>query len=70
MRRHKVRDIPPRERKSDEELMEIMDLNWGRARGQASLMLRVLRDDLLIACEQKRFAGLFRHLKERRAVSD
>lgn len=65
-----VRVIPPRIRKSDDELLALMDLHWDRAKGKASLMLRVLRDDLLIACEQKRFAGLFRHLKQQRVASN
>lgn len=62
-----ARITPPRVRKSDNELLVLMNLNWDRAKGQASLMLRILRDDLLIACEQKRFAGLFRNLKQQRA---
>ena len=65
-----ARVIPPRIRKSDDELLALMDLNWDRAKGRASLMLRVLRDDLLIACEQKRFAGLFRVLKQQRTESN
>ncbi len=65
-----VRVIPARIRKSDDELLALMDLHWDRAKGKSSLMLRVLRDDLLIACEQKRFAGLFRHLRKLRVASN
>jgi hypothetical protein len=64
-----VRTIPVRIRKSDDELLALMDLNWDRAKGKASLMLRVLRDDLLVACEQNRFAGLFRNLKQQKSES-
>jgi hypothetical protein len=69
MNQYTARAIPSRIRKSDDELLALMDLHWERAKGQASLMHRVLRDDLLIACEQKRFAGLFRHLKQQRVAS-
>ena len=70
MNQFTARTIPPRTRKSDDELLALMDLHWERAKGQASLMLRVLRDDLLIACEQKRFAGLFKHLRQQRVASN
>lgn len=63
---HSIRQHPERVRKSDEELMEIIHQYWNHAQGQASRMLRVLRDDLLISCEQKRFAGLFRIAKQQR----
>ncbi len=64
-----ARVIPARIRKSDDELLALMDRHWDRAKGQASTMLRVLRDDLLVACEQKRFAGLFKQLKQQRTIS-
>jgi hypothetical protein len=66
LQKFKPRKIPIRTRKTDGELMELMNLHWSSAKGQSALMLRVLRDDLLIACEQKRFADLFRNLRKQR----
>lgn len=63
---YSVRQHPERLRKTDIELIEIIHKHWDQAQGQASKMLRVLRDDLLISCEQKRFAGLFRTAKHQR----
>lgn len=40
--------------------------NWDQAKGTSSKMLRVLRDDLLVACEQKRFSQLFNQVKAER----
>ncbi len=64
--RHSVRQHPDRQRKTDTELIEIIHKHWDQAQGKAQKMLRVLRDDLLISCEQKRFAGLFRTAKQKR----
>jgi hypothetical protein len=60
---------PPRFSRSPRTDVEIADLilaNWERAEGKSSRMLRVLRDDLDIACEQSRFARLFRETAARR----
>ena len=60
---------PPRFFRSPRTDVEIADLilaNWERAEGKSSRMLRVLRDDLDIACEQSRFARLFRETAARR----
>lgn len=63
------RCLPKRSRKTDKELIAIMNEFWDRADGRAYLMLRVLRDDLAIACEQKRFAILFSNLRQQRDKS-
>ncbi len=63
------RQLPKRSRKTDIELITIMNEYWDRTNGRAHLMLRLLRDDLAIACEQKRFALLFRTLRQRRQNS-
>ena len=62
------RITPTRTRKTDDELMELINFHWDRAKGQSALMLRVLRDDLLISCEQKRFACLFHNVREQRNI--
>lgn len=52
-----------RRRVTNEEVRGFMRNQWEQAGGHAARMLRVLRDDLRVACEQKRFQGLFREVK-------
>jgi hypothetical protein len=47
-----------RARASDEEIATLLRLHWNAARGQTARLLRVLRDELGIACEQGRLARL------------
>ncbi|NKQ80378.1 hypothetical protein C3Y90_23895 [Rhizobium sp. UPM1134] len=56
-------------RKSDADLKSIVRENWARADGQTTKLLRLLRDELNIACEQKRFARLAAEIREERALS-
>lgn len=53
-------------RKTDAELREILTMHWDVMGGRSTRMLRLLRDDLGIACEQGRFAGLVRSLRTER----
>lgn len=48
---------------TDTEIRVIIQERWEMGQGSSSKMLRVLRDNLLIACEQKRFAQLFKEVK-------
>jgi hypothetical protein len=52
--------LPKREKKSDAEIVELMEQNWERLNGSGAALLRFLRDDVLVACEQGRFAKLRR----------
>jgi hypothetical protein len=54
-----ARSIPARVRMSDSEISEIIERDWDVVGGRSNTMLRRLRDDLLVACEQSRFQGLF-----------
>lgn len=45
-------------RRSDADIKTLLRQHWDRAGGSATKLLRVLRDELAIACEQKRFARL------------
>lgn len=54
------------QRKTDAELREILTTHWDVMDGRSTRMLRMLRDDLGIACEQGRFAGLVRSLRTER----
>lgn len=56
--------IPVRKKMSDDLIREVMLMNWDRAQGSASKMLRILRDDEKIACQQKRCKVLFHSLEE------
>lgn len=49
---------PRREKKSDAEIAELIEQNWERLNGSSAALLRYLRDDALVACEQGRFAML------------
>lgn len=60
----KVPIVPKRLQLNDQEVCDVIKNNWGKAQGYSSRMLRILRDDLLIACEQKRFSVLFNQVKK------
>lgn len=47
------------QRKPDEEIKELMSKHWSRVEGNSHRMLRLLRDELAVACEQARFRDLF-----------
>ncbi|MBO6947197.1 MAG: hypothetical protein JJ855_04375 [Rhodospirillales bacterium] len=49
---------------SDDDLIQLVPDLWDRAEGKSSKMLRILRDEEQIACEQGRFATLFKRAKE------
>jgi hypothetical protein len=50
---------------NDNEIIELVPKMWARAKGKSGRMLRVLRDQELVACEQQRFSNLFKKAKER-----
>ncbi|MFO1431312.1 MAG: hypothetical protein U1F76_14405 [Candidatus Competibacteraceae bacterium] len=60
--------IPQRERMSDQEILTVITQEWDKADNSASRMLRILRDDRRIACEQKRFSVLFKQARARRSA--
>jgi hypothetical protein len=64
----KLLERPKRQPKSDEQILDVISNLWERAQGRSGRMLRVLRDEELIACEQGRFAALFKQVKERHAL--
>ncbi|WP_126027311.1 hypothetical protein [Sphingomonas koreensis] len=53
-------------RLSDEAIIAILEDHWDAAAGRTTKLLRLLRDDLGIACEQGRFAALVRTMREAR----
>jgi hypothetical protein len=58
---------PVRKRMTDSQIKQVIRSQWGRHNGHSSRLLRYLRDDALIACEQGRFARIWRSLHEARA---
>ncbi len=58
-------DIPSRLQKSDEEIRGLIRRHWDVVQGRSGRMLRFLRDDLQVACEQGRFRRLFHEVTER-----
>lgn len=54
--------LPVRERKTDDDLILLLRQNWNRLNGSSTALLRYLRDDALVSCEQSRFRSLHRHL--------
>lgn len=55
-------------RVSDVEIKSIIRENWDRTGGKSTKLLRSLRDELNIACEQKRFARLATEVRLEREV--
>lgn len=54
--------LPERQRRTDEEITALLTQNWDRFNGSATALLRYLRDDALVSCEQSRFRSLRQHL--------
>lgn len=57
-----------RRRADDEEIKEMIRREWDRTGGRCSVMLRWIRDDALVSCEQSRFSQLWRAVRSERQV--
>lgn len=55
--------LPSRTRGTDNEIRALLRQNWDKYGGRSGRLLRYLRDDALIACEQARFGAIWRELK-------
>lgn len=55
--------LPLRERRTDEEIVELISRNWDRFNGHREPLLRFLRDEAQVSCEQSRFGALWRWIK-------
>lgn len=53
---------PKRQKATDEEIKALIKKNWREAGGRSGSALRLLRDKSGVACEQGRFAELFRQV--------
>ncbi|MGE8165954.1 hypothetical protein ACQKRQ_38160 [Paraburkholderia sp. NPDC080076] len=63
MHRLSKRTVPLRNRMSDDEIAAILRENWIRFQGASTLLLRYLRDEAKVACEQRRFQGIWSQVK-------
>lgn len=60
----KAPSMMKRPRLSDDEVKQLIRLYWDRCNGHASKLLRALRHEARVACEQARFSGLWRAVRE------
>lgn len=51
---------------TDQQIIKLIRKNWNAAEGRSARMLRILRDNELVSCEQGRFKNLFNEYKETR----
>jgi hypothetical protein len=58
-----ARSIPKRTKLSDIAIFRVIRKNWSNGQGQSSELLRMLRHDLGIACEQSRFRNIYYSVK-------
>lgn len=56
--------IPTRIRLADDEIIKLLRQNWHSYNGQSSKLLRFLRDEALVACEQSRFRQLWLQVQQ------
>jgi hypothetical protein len=68
LRAYPPRQIPKRERATDQEIRALILANWSEVQGQSGKMLRHIRDRLGVACEQGRFKDLFHQVASKRSA--
>jgi hypothetical protein len=61
-----ARFVPERKRLDDEALLVLIDAEWDAVGGRSGRMLRRLRDELGVACEQTRMKLLFQRVAQAR----
>lgn len=59
----RLRTRPSGRRLSDEEIRRVLKAQWTRHRGSSARLLRHLRDEAGISCEQKRFSRIWQALR-------
>jgi len=55
---------PVRRRVSDDEIATLLHANWLNTNGQSSRLLRYLRDEALVSCEQGRFRDIWLKVRD------
>lgn len=59
---HTTRRTPLRKRLDDSQLKALIRQRWNSCQGRSTQLLRALRDEELVACEQGRFVQLWREI--------
>ena len=59
-----LREVPVRQRLGDAQVKALIRGRWKSCQGHSSRLLRALRDEELVACEQGRFANLWREVRD------
>jgi hypothetical protein len=62
----KRRLVPKRAKRSDEDIVTLLNEYWSVCSGRRGRLLRYLRDEKGIACEQARFGRLWKHVYQLR----
>lgn len=62
MKHMQRRELPVRRRLSDAEICNLLRKNWDTCDGKSTKLLRYLRDEALVACEQTRFRQLWQEV--------
>jgi hypothetical protein len=60
------RVVPARQRLDDSAICQLIHEGWDQCGGSSTRLLRYLRDDRQVACEQSRFSSLWRHVNSER----
>jgi hypothetical protein len=60
------RTVPTRQKVADEQIEQLIRTHWDNYQGNASKLLRFLRDEANVACEQSRFSEIWRGVKGER----
>ena len=63
-------ELPVRLKKTDDEIAALLRRNWNKYDGASGRLLRFLRDEALVACEQSRFRDLWRQIQQEFAERD
>lgn len=61
---YQIRVLPERRSLDDKAILALIREHWDAGHGQGGRLLRILRDDLFVRCEQSRFAGLVRRVRD------
>jgi len=60
----RLRSIPTRKRLDDTAIKRLILLRWEDCHGRSAQLLRAIRDEEMVACEQGRFALLWREVRD------
>jgi hypothetical protein len=66
-----ARVVPARQRLTDKQISQMLMRKWNTYNGSSTRLLRYLRDEALVACEQGRFRQLWQQVRaERGAIAN